>query len=318
MITTAQMQFECCVAILCASLLILSAAAWLVIRRFNPDQPMRFLLAEAVVLLSLVFAASALADDENGKPVSPVVSGWMRLRPEWVRWTHAVQSEWNQMLAAIGGAWTFCQDERGAVIAITNSIPRNVPIPKTMQLRCNTLDNSRNQNFKARPTRLCDNGDGTWTVEIKNSRSVSAAPTLMMFLRRNSDGATWWVEHESTSFPTNSSELAYTYTFRMPVNVSGYLAVADEVLLGGPNGLDVEGLVLVDPVAGQMYEGVSGTYIMDGRPITVKGGKIVLEASAQSLEAAPAEEERALLKRSVSVPHAPALAMPPLDNWRPK
>jgi hypothetical protein len=179
----------------------------------------------------------------------------------------------------------------GDTLAATNSLPANAAPPKTMRLRANLINNPKNDNFKARPTRLTDNGDGTWTVEITMSREVTDEPALIMYLRRRDSKRIWTVEHSWSSFPTNSSLNAYAYTFQMPVNVVGSLAVADEVLLGGPSGLQVEGLALVDLDAGMIYEGVDGDYVdADGRPLQVRGGVFQAEAAKAQSAGEPGPE----------------------------
>jgi len=311
---------------------------WLVRRHRWPATPTLCM----AFIVSLGAAAFALADSENGKPDAPQVLRWMRLKREWVCWTHTVKNEWAEFCAAVRQGFISMQGLYGEVLDITNSLPADAVAPPAMQLRVNLVDSQRNQNFKARPTGLWDNGDGTRTVEITSSREISDAPTTMMYLRRRSDGAAWWVEHTSSSFPENSSPNAYTYTFQMPVDVEGHLAVADEVLLGGPGGLTVEGLVLVDLDKGCIYEGVNGHYIMgDGRIVQVKGGVFMFDgAKAQSTEgpepepmarqaaAEPAPRDAVILRDPVTAakpgpvpepvpePAAPPLklAMPPLDG----
>lgn len=304
-------------------------ARW-VVRRFRLPA---FPVACLVFILSLCAAAYALADGEPGKPAPPQVMRWVRFKKDWARWTNEVKHEWAEFCEAVRQGFISVQGLYGDTIEITNNIPRNVTPPKVMQLRMNNLANPRNENFKARPTRLNDNGDGTWTVEITMSREVSDEPALMMYLRRRSDGKVWWVEHSATSYPTNSNVNAYTYTFQMPVGIEGCLAVADEVLLGGPNGLTVEGLALVDLDSGMIYEGVNGDYIdADGRPLQVRGGVFTVEQN----KAAAEEPEQILMKNvggrielnGAAVPlDAPKidfnepplkLAIPPVDSRRAK
>lgn len=299
-------QLEFAVALFCASAIPLALGAWWVVRRRHwPIQP----TASCALILSVCSAAWALCDGENGKSVPPQVIRWMRFRSEWAHWTHAVRAEWSEAIAAIQRGFESVDGMYNAVVALTNEIPVAPSAPKVMKVRPNLLINPANNNFKSRPVSLRDNGDGTWTVEVRHSREITDAPTLMMYLRRKRDGASWWVEHESCSFPTNSSPYSYTYTFRMPTGVEGYLAVADEILLGGPKGLQIEGVVVVDPSSGHMYEGITGTYIFDDRPIWIKGGQFLLEP------ATAATEEPQLMSRAIHAPNRkpPKFAMPPFD-----
>lgn len=259
-----------------AAVPLLFAARWLIRRRRWQTLPTMC----AVLILALCAAAFALADGERGKPVPPQVYRYMRVRREWLKWTQAVKASWLEMLSGI----TFVRERVEVIdteiIAITNTVKRPARKPPVMQLRPNLLNNPNNQNIKLRPKNLTNNGDGTWTVEVQASREITDEPAIMMYLRRRRDGATWWVEHESTSYPSNTSVNAYTYTFRPPVGVDGYIAAADEILLGGPNGCQIEGVVLVDPVNGKMYEGITGDYIIDGRPVQIKGGVFKMEPKA--------------------------------------
>lgn len=304
-----QSQIELCMVLLSASIVVFSFAFYWAGRRRRVRPAVA---CWAVVVLSVMVASYALTDGENGKPVPPVVLKWMRVKREWLQWTKAVQTEWQQIISGIEARFISVQGLYGDVIAVTNSIPIPTAPVKTLQLRMDNIDNPNNQNFKARATKLNDNGDGTWTVEVKNSRAVYDAPSMMMYLRRRSDGAVWWVQHESSSFPTNTADNAYSYTFRMPVNVTGYLAVSSEVLLGGNNGLKIEGIVLVDPIAGQMYEGISGTYIFGDRTITVKGGQFLMEPETASVEDDPPLLQSAS-RLFTPVAHRPVMSMPPLD-----
>jgi len=255
---------------------------WL-IRRHRWPAPETLAMA---FILALGAAAYALADAEPGKPAPPQVRKWMRFKKDWARWTHEVQAEWAEFCAAVRQGLISVQGLYGGVIVITNTMPENASPPKAMRLRANILANPNNQNLKARPTRLTDNGDGTWTVEITASREITDEPALMMYLRRRSDGAVWWVEHTSSSFPETTAPNAYAYTFEMPAGVEGHLAIADEVMLGGPGGLTVEGLALVDLDAGAIYEGISGDFIdADGRLLQVRRGVFMIDnAKAQSAE----------------------------------
>ncbi len=114
--------------------------------------------------------------------------------------------------------------------------------------------------------------------------------------------------------------------------MDGYIAAADEILLGGPNGCQIEGVVLVDPVSGKMYEGITGDYIIDGRPVQIKGGVFKMEPKvatqgeggdpepmAKSAGGTGALTARDLIPDVVAEePDVPRLklAMPPLDNMR--
>lgn len=263
---------------------LMFAVRWLVRQRRWPALP-TFCSA---LCLSLAAAAFALADGEPGKPVPPQVRQWMRLKREWVCWTHTIKSEWAEFCAAIRQGFINAQGYYGGTVTITNSIPRNVPPPRAMQLRARLLNNPQNQNFKAEPTKLQNNGDGTWTVEITSSREIDDAPTLMMYLHRKGASGIWWVEHTFSSFPTNTAPNTYSYTFAMPIDVEGHLVVADEVLLGGPGGLTVEGLALVDLDKGEIYEGINGDFIDgNGLPLQVRGGQFLIESTKSQSTGAP-------------------------------
>lgn len=265
-------------------------------------------------LLALGAAAYGLAGEPT-KPAPPQVRRWMRFKKDWARWTHTVQLEWAEFCAAVRQGFISVQGLYGDVVAITNSIPEEITRPKAMQLRVNLLNNPNNQNFKARPTRLKNNGDGTWTVEITASREITDEPASMMYLSRKSDGMRWWVEHISSSFPSNTSPNAFSYTFQMPVGVEGYIVVSDDVPLGGPQGLTVEGLALVDISKGEIYVGIDGDFIDgDGRALQVRGGRFMLDsAKTPGHEEPESRAKRVTLMQDSPVPPL-KLAMPPLDG----
>ncbi len=305
---------------------------WLIRRHKWPAVPtlcMAFILA-------LGAAAFALADAEPGKPAPPQVRCWMRLKKEWVCWIHEVKTQWEELCVAIRQGFISVQGLYGEVVVITNSIPKEIAKPKAMQLRVNLLNNPNNQNFKARPTRLKNNGDGTWTVEITASREITDEPASMMYLRRKSDGMRWWVEHTSSSFPSNTAPNAFSYTFEMPVGVEGYIVVSDEVPLGGPHGLTVEGLALVDIAKGEIYAGIDGDFVDgEGRALQVRGGRFLIESAKAQAEpepdpmpvketgvitgVAPVKDlpGAALLREPVKAEPPLKLAMPPLKLAMP-
>lgn len=268
-------------------------------------------------ILCLSAAAIGLAG-EPGKPIPPQAQYWMRFKKQWAKWTHTVKNEWAVFCQAVQQGFISVQGLYGNVVDITNSIPHDVTPPKKMQLRVNLLDNPSNQNFKARPTKLTDNGDGTWTVEITASREIVDEPTLMMYLRRKSDGKTWWVEHVSSTCPSNAAPITFSYTFEMPDALDANLiVVSDDVMLGGPHGLTVEGLALVDIDSGAIYEGINGDFIDgDGRAFQVRGGRFMIDqTNAQSLgheEPKPRAKSATLIQGSPTPPLK--LAMPPLDG----
>lgn len=237
-------------------------------------------LVYAMISLSLSFWS--IADSPREKPYHPTVTRFVRFKKEWAQWTHDVRMQWQAMLSMVVQQFGHVQQIEQSVSAITNAIPSTAP-PLALQLHADILDNPNNANFKARPTSLTSDGHGTWTVEVTASRNVTDEPALMMYLRRRSDGATWWVEHHATSFPTNSNPNAYTYSFKTPIDVEGHLVIADEVLLGGRNGLVVDGLALVDLDSGSIFEGISGAYILEGGArVTIKNGMFMLESSTSA------------------------------------
>lgn len=318
----AQIEFTLLMLIAVAIPLV-SIAIWLIRHRHWHTIPTSCL----VIILACLAVAWTLADSEDGKPIPPQVRHYMRLRKEWVKWTHTVRQEWQDLCSAIQQGITAVQHHHTYTIATTNAITRPAAPMPTLQFRPNLLQ-SPNQNIKARVKNLTNNGDGTWTVEVQASREIYDEPDLLMYLRRRSDGLSRWVEHESTSFPSNTSTYAYSYTFRPPEGIDGYVVAADEVLLGGPNGLTIEGVVYVDPIAGHMYEGISGDYIIDERPVRVVGGVIKVEANTTAEElpaelfAMPqamgrfgvfAEEQRELTTPEPTL----KLSMPPMDGGTP-
>lgn len=283
---TAQLELAA-VLFTVAAVLCFFLCRWLVKKHKWPVLPTLCL----AWVLCLCAAAIGLAGEPD-KPGPPQVQYWMRFKKQWAKWTHTVKNEWAQFCQAVQQGFISVQGLYGDVADITNSIPKNVQSPKKMQLHVNLLDNPSNQNFKARPTRLNDNGDGTWTVEITSSREIVDEPALMMYLRRKSDGKMWWVEHAGSTFPSNTAPNAFSYTFELPETIDANLiVVSDEVLLGGPHGLTVEGLALVDLDKGFIYEGIDGDFIDgDGRPLLVRGGRFMIDNSkALSMESTDPE-----------------------------
>jgi hypothetical protein len=246
----------------------------------------------AAFLLTLGAVAYGLAGEPTKETLPPQVRQWIRFKKDWAKWTHTVKLEWAEFCAAIRQGFISVHGLYGEVLNITNSIPEEITRPKAMQLRVNLLDNPSNQNFKARPTKLTDNGDGTWTVAITASREIVDEPALMMYLRRKSDGKMWWVEHASSTFPSNTAPNTFSYTFEMPETLDANLiVVSDEVLLGGPQGLTVEGLALVDLDKGEIYEGIDGDFIDgEGRALQVRGGRLMFDSAKSQSAGDPAPE----------------------------